>query len=146
VRVLRVGLQAHQVDHVHDADAHVGQVLAQQRGRGERLERWDFARAGEHDVRLVAVLVGRPVPNPDAARAVGDGVVDREVVQRGLLARHDHVHVVARAQAVVGDREQAIGVRRQVDADDLGLLVDDVIDEARVLVGETVVVLTPDVR
>jgi hypothetical protein len=38
------------------------------------------------------------------------------------------------------------GVRRQVDADDLGLLVDDVVDEAGVLVAEAVVVLPPDVR
>jgi hypothetical protein len=37
-------------------------------------------------------------------------------------------------------------VGREVDADDLGLLVDDVVDEARVLVGEAVVVLPPDVR
>ena len=54
--------------------------------------------------------------------------------------------VVAAAQAVVGDGQQAVGVRRQVDAGDLGLLVHHVVDEARVLVGEAVVVLLPDVR
>jgi len=46
---------------------------------------------------------------------------------------------------VVGDREEAVGIRRQIDADDLRLLVGDVVDEPRVLVGEAVVVLTPDV-
>ena len=56
------------------------------------------------------------------------------------------VDVVAAAQAVIGHREQAVGVRRQVDADDLGLLVHDVIDEPRILVREPVVVLAPHVR
>ena len=75
-----------------------------------------------------------------------EGLVHREVVERGLLAGHDHVDVMAAAQAVVGDGEQAVGVGRQVDADDLGLLVHHVVDEARILVRETVVVLAPDMR
>ena len=64
----------------------------------------------------------------------------------GLLAGDDHVDVVAAAQAMIGHREQAVGVRRQVDPHDVGLLVDDVVEEAGVLVGEAVVVLLPDVR
>ena len=63
-----------------------------------------------------------------------------------LLAGDDEVDVVAAAQAVIGDGEQRVGVGRQVDADDVGFLVGDVIDEAGVLVGEAVVVLPPDVR
>ena len=45
---------------------------------------------------------------------------------------------------MVGDREQAICVRRQIYADDLGFFVNDVVDEAGVLVTEAVVVLPPD--
>ena len=146
VRVLALGLQAHQVDDVDHAHAQLGQVLAQQRRGGDRLERRDVAGAGQHDVGLGAVVVARPLPDAEAAGAVRDRLVHRQVVQRRLLAGHDHVDVVARAQAVVGDRQQAVGVGRQVDADDLGLLVDDVVDEPRVLVGEAVVVLAPDVR
>src|SRR6185436_21035803 len=37
-----------------------------------------------------------------------------------------------------------VRVGRQVDPDDLGPLVDDVIDEAGVLVAEAVVILSPD--
>jgi hypothetical protein len=36
---------------------------------------------------------------------------------------------------VVGHAQQAVGVWRQIDPDHLGLLVDDVIDEAGVLMG-----------
>ena len=87
-----------------------------------------------------------PVPDPDAARAVRHGLLHRQPLRRRRLAGHDHVDVVARAQAVVGHREQRVGVRRQVDPHDLGLLVDHVVDEAGVLVGEAVVVLPPHVR
>ena len=45
----------------------------------------------------------------------------------------------------VGDTQQGVGVRRQIDADDGGLLGEHVVDEPRVLVGEAVVVLPPDV-
>jgi hypothetical protein len=77
---------------------------------------------------------------------VEDRVLHREVVQRRLLAGDDHVHVVTAAKAVVGDREQAVRVRGQVDTDDLRLLVHDVVDEAGILVREAVVVLPPHVR
>jgi hypothetical protein len=77
---------------------------------------------------------------------VDDGRLHVEVLQRRLLAGDDHVHVLLRPQAVVGDRQQGVGVRGQVDPDHVGLLVDHVVDEAGVLVAEPVVVLTPDVR
>ena len=63
----------------------------------------------------------------------------------GLLAGDDDVHVVAAAQAVVGDGQQGVGVGRQVDADHVGFLVDDDVEKAGILMGETVVVLAPDV-
>ena len=74
-----------------------------------------------------------------------DRLVHREVVQCRLLARDDHVDVLARLQAVVDGRQQRVGIRRQVHTRDLGLLVDDVIDEAGILVTEPVVVLAPHV-
>ena len=54
-----------------------------------------------------------------------------------MLARDDDVDVVAAAQAVVGDREERVGVGRQVDADDVRLLVHHVVDEPGVLMGES---------
>ena len=47
---------------------------------------------------------------------------------------------------MIGDRQQAIRVRRQIDPHDVGFLVGDVIDEARILVGKAVVILAPDMR
>ena len=68
---------------------------------------------------------------------MGDGFVDGEPLRRGLLAGDDEVDVVAAAQAVVGDGEQGVGVGREIDADDVGLLVEQVIDEAGVLVARS---------
>jgi len=50
VRVLALGLEAHKVDDVHDAHLELRQALAQDRRRGQRLERRDIAAAGEDDV------------------------------------------------------------------------------------------------
>ena len=63
VRVLARGLKAHQVDDVHDAYLQLGQLLAQDRDGGQRLERRHVARARHHDVRLAALVVRRPLPD-----------------------------------------------------------------------------------
>ena len=47
---------------------------------------------------------------------------------------------------MVGDPEQRVGVRRQIDANDVGLLVGDKIDEAGILMAEAVMVLPPDME
>ena len=74
-----------------------------------------------------------------------DCLLHGQPLGRGLLTRNNDIGVVPAPQAVVRHREQRIGVRRQIDADDLGLLVDHMVDETRVLVAEAVMVLPPDV-
>jgi hypothetical protein len=63
-----------------------------------------------------------------------------------LLVGDDDVDVVGASQAVVTDREQAIRIRWQIDSNDFWALVRDNIEEARVLMGETIVILPPDSR
>ena len=43
-------------------------------------------------------------------------------------------------------QSRRVGVRRQVDADGIGLLVGDEIDEAGILMAEAIVILPPDMR
>ena len=136
VRMLALGLEAHEVDDVHEPHVQVRQPLAQERCGREGLERGNVTAAGQHDVRI-AVLVRRPLLHAETSRAVDDGVLHREEVECRLLAGDDHVDVAA--EAVIRDREQGVRVRRQVDADDLRLLVHDVVDEAGILVREAVV-------
>ena len=145
VRMLALRLEAHQVDDVDDPDLEVGKPVAKKPSRRERLERRDVATACEDDVRLFVAVIRRPLPDADAAGAVHDRIVHREVVQCRLLARDDHVHVVAAAEAVVGHGQERVRVRRQVDTDDLRLLVHHVVDEPGILMREAVVVLAPHV-
>jgi len=76
---------------------------------------------------------------------VSNGRVHIKPIGSGLLSRDDQIDVVVAAQAMIDDRKEAVGVGRQIDPNDFGFLVGDVIDEAGILVGETVVILTPDV-
>ena len=62
-----------------------------------------------------------------------------------MLGGDDDVYIVAGADAVVKAAQQAVCIRGQVQADDVGLLVGDVVEEAGVLMREAVVVLLPDI-
>src|SRR5271166_3350745 len=95
-------------------------------------------------IRLAAHVVAGPLPDAEASLTVLDRLVHGQPLRSRLLARDHDVDVVAAAQAMVGNRKQAVSVRRQIDADDLGFLVDDMVDESRVLMTEAVVILAPD--
>ena len=94
---------------------------------------------------LPSSLLAQP-PDADPLGAMDGGGFHGQPLGHRTLARDDDVHVVLAAQAVVEDRQQAVCVGRQVHPDDVGFLVDDMIEEAGILVGEPVVVLLPDVR
>ena len=145
VRMLGLRLQHHQVDHVDDTDADVRNVLAQEGHGGERLEGRHIAGAGHDHIGVTRIVAG-PLPDARAGGAVANGRIDVEPLPLRLLAGNDQVDVVAAAQTVIRDRQQAVGVGRQIDAHDIGFLVRDVIDEARILMGKAVVVLSPDMR
>ena len=122
-----------------------GRCSRRMRGRG-RASRVGTSPAQARTTSGSPPSVRRPVPDAQPAGAVQPGLVRGQPVERRLLPGHDDVDVVAGGQAVLDGGQQGVGVRRQVDPDDLGLLVDHMVDEARVLVGEPVVVLPPDVR
>ncbi len=103
------------------------------------------AAAGHHHFGTAFVVRG-PLPDAQPGGAMRDGLVHGEPLRRRLLAGDDQVDVVAAAQAVVGHREQGVGVGRQIDAHHVGLLVQQVIDEAGILMAEAVVILPPHQR
>src|SRR6516162_2977494 len=112
----------------------------------KRLQGGHVAAAGHHHIRLTASVIAGPFPDADAGGAVFDRLIHRQPNWGRLLARDDKVHVVAAAETVVCYAEEAVGVRREIDADNLGLFIDHMVDEPRVLVTEAVVVLPPDMR
>ena len=48
------------------------------------------------------------------------------------------------AQAVIKNRQQAVGIRRKINAHNIGLLIDDVIEKAGILMRKAIMVLLPD--
>ena len=134
VRMLGVRHEPDQVHHVDEPDLQVGQMLAEQRGGGQRLHRRHVAATRHDHVGLGALVVARPVPDAGALGAVRDRRVHVEILQVHLLVGDDDVDVIGAAQAVVGHRQQAVGVGRQIDAHDARALVGDDVEQAGVLV------------
>ena len=140
VRMVSVGDEFEQVDHVDEANLDVGEVLAQQRSCGERFLGHHIAARGHDHVGLSAVVVGSPIPDTNALGAVCDGIFHAQELKVVLLVSYYDVDVVCRAEAVVHGAQQAVGIRRQVNADNLGRLVHNDGEEARILVSETIVI------
>ena len=82
-----------------------------------------------------SLLAHSQMPMP--GRAVFDRLVHGQPLRSRLFAGDDDVYVISTAQAVIRHREQAIGIRRQINPNHLRLLVHHVIDETRVLVAES---------
>ena len=146
VRMLAGGLQPHQIDDVDDPDFQLGQMLAQDGNRRQNLQRRRVAAARHHHVRLAALIVAGPLPDAEAFRAMHDGGIHAQPLRQRVFAGHHHVDVIPAAQAMIEHRQQAIRIGRQVNPDDIGLLVDHVVKEAGILVREAVVILLPDMR
>ena len=72
------------------------------------------------------------------------GLLCRQPLQAGLFAGDDDVDPVIGTQAMIDRPQQRIGIRWQIDANDISLLVDDMIDEAGVLMAQAIMILTPD--
>ena len=121
-------------------------MLAQDGDGGQRLQRGHVATAGHDDIGFAAGVAAGPMPDADAGGAVRHGGVHRQPLRRLIFAGDHDVDVVAAAQTMIPDGEQAVGIRRQIDAHDGGFLVHDVINETRVLMREAVVHLLPDMR
>ena len=95
----------------------------------KRLKGRYIATAGHHHVGLPIPVITGPIPDADAGGAVFE--VHSQPDRGGLFAGDDNIYVVAATEAMISNAEEAVGVRREVDADNLGLFVDNMVDEPR---------------
>ncbi len=72
--------------------------------------------------------------------------VHRQPLWGRVFARDNDIDVMSAAQAVVHDRQRQFASGGQVNPYDFGPLVDDMVDETGILVGEAVVILALDMR
>ena len=139
-------IEHEQVDHVDDAHRELGQLLAQDLRRRERLDRRHVASGGEDDVRPLWVTIPGPWPDGSSGVVVGDRLIHREPLRQRLLCGDDEVDIADGAQTVVEGRDEAVRIGWQVDADDRALLGQQRVDEPRPLVRVPVVILAPGIR
>lgn len=121
-------------------------MFAQHLHRRQRLERRHISGACQNDVGTIVAIVAGPFPHADPCFAMLNRRLHVQPLCFRMLAGHNYVDLVPAAQAMVGDGQQRVGIGRQVDPDDLGLLVEHMVDEARILVAGAIVVLAPDMR
>ena len=145
VGVYAVRLKFHQVDDVDETDLEPGQIVTQNGGRRERFERRRVAAAGDDDVGFFTLVVGSPIPDAHALRAMLNCLIHGQPLEAGVFGRDDDVDVVLALHAVVEAGEQAVCIGREIHTHDVRLFVCDVIEESRILMSKAVVVLLPDV-
>jgi hypothetical protein len=138
-------LQPHQIDDVDYPNLQLGQMLAKDGYSSQDIQCRRIAAAGHHHVQFTILVVAGPLPDAHSLRAMHDCLVHSEPLRQGVLASHDDVHIIAAAQAVIEGRQQVVRIGRQVGPNNFGLLVDHMVEETGILVGEAVVVLLPDV-
>ena len=103
VGMLTPWLQRHEINNVDDPDLELWDCRSKQIDRCESLHGWHVAGAGHYDVRLTTSVVACPVPDADSRFAVANCRLDVEPLGLGLLARDDHVDIVAAAEAMIGN-------------------------------------------
>ncbi len=121
-------------------------MLPKDGNSGENLQRRRIPTTGHHYVRLTVLIVAGPLPDTNTFHAMHHRGFHRQPLRKCVFACNHNIDVVPAAQAMVENRQQTIGVRRQIAAHDIGLLVDNVVEETGVLVREAVVILLPDMR
>ena len=141
--MLRARLEFEKIDYIDEPDLDVRKLLPKQRGGCQGLLGRNVARRGHDYIGFAGFVVAGPVPDADALGAMRDGGLQVHVLQMHLLVADDHVYVVLAAKAMIRDRQQAVHIRRKVNAGDIRTLVGHYIEKARILMRETVMILTP---
>src|SRR6185437_12591016 len=121
-------------------------MLPENGNSGQRLKRGNVARTGHDDIRIAILIVAGPGPYANAFGAMLHGGIHAQPLGGGMFSGNDHIDVMSTAQTMVHDRKQTIGIRWQINSDNLRLFVDDVVDKTRILMSEAVVVLPPHMR
>ena len=145
VRVI-VGTHQHaEIDDVDDANLYTRHMLLQEPGCGASFDGGNVSRTGQNDVRLRSAVVGREFPNRRALRAMRERFFKRQPLQFRLFPTSDYIHVIPAAHAVVEHVEQTVRIGWVVNTNYFAAPLHHVVDKARGLMAETVVIVTPGV-
>src|SRR5687768_7424778 len=77
---------------------------------------------------------------------MSDGRIHIQPLECGLFSHDDDIDEISGTKALVGNIKKGIRIRRKINTNDTGLLVDDKVDKTGVLMGKAVMVLAPHMR
>src|SRR5215469_8783537 len=137
-------LHLEQVDYVDEEDLQIRELLPKKHSCGQSLLRGDIAGGSHDEIGLFALIVAGPLPNPNSLGAVRSRRIHIEVLKMQLLVRNDHVDVVLASEAVVRDRQKTVRIGRKINARNGGALIQNNVQETRILMSEAVMILPPD--
>ena len=126
-----------QIHHIDNPHLDAGNILLQKPRCGTGLNGRNVACASEYDIWFFAPVVGRKLPDRCASRAMFEGLVHVQPLKLRLLAAGNDVDVVAAPQAVVENAQQAIAVRRVIDADGFTPARQSIVYKSGCLMAET---------
>src|SRR5215813_7073127 len=110
VRVFGRWLDGHQVNDIDYTNLDIGEMPAKQIDGCKSLQSGNVSGTSHHYIGFGLRIRAGPIPDTYAIRAMLNGSLHIEPLQRRLLTGHDDVHVVAAAQGVIGHREQGVGI------------------------------------
>jgi len=123
VWMFSIRLQFEKINYIDVTNLYIGEFFPQEHNCRQRFLRRNISCRSHHNVRLAALVVAGPFPNADSLGAVLDGGIHVHELEMELFVANNNVDVVFAAQTVVGHREQAIDVRREINARYAGALV-----------------------
>src|ERR1035438_3796609 len=108
-------------------------------------QRWSISTTSHYHIRLRVLIVAGPFPDANPFCAMHNCLIHSQPLGEWMFSGNHHVDIMPAAKAMVKDRQQAIGIGRQVNTYYIGFLIDNMVEEAWILACESVVILLPHV-
>lgn len=136
-------LERHQIHHIDYPYFQFRKMLPENLNSCNRFKRVYISRAGHHHIRLKAFIVTGPFPDAQTDHAMFDRRIHIEPLHFGLFSGHNYIDIISASQAMVSYRKQCIGIWLQINADNFCCFIGHNIQEPRILMAISVMILSP---
>src|SRR5664280_1510405 len=109
-------------------------------------QRRGISTAGHYHIRLGILIVTCPFPDTNSFRTMNNCLFHCKPLRQRMFSCNHYVDIMPAAQAMIKDRQQTIGIRRQISTNNISLLIDNMVEETRILMCESVMILLPYMR
>src|SRR5664280_522235 len=119
-------------------------MFSQNRNSGHNLQCRCVSATGHHHIRFDTLVVTCPLPDSNSFSAMYYCSVHCKPLWECMFSCNHNINVMPAAQAVIKNRQQAVCIWWKVNTYYISFLVHDMVEEARILVRETIVILLPN--